>query len=94
VLGFEATSFALVVYGRSRADFDPALPSAEREPLLCARGCEWRELGNGVCNPQCNTSACFWDRHDCAEGATGCRADCHADWIGDGYCNEACFNAN
>ena len=49
--------------------------------LLCNEGCDWRALGDGVCNPQCNTSACFWDRQDCAAGATGCTADCHPDWI-------------
>ena len=49
--------------------------------LLCNQGCDWRALGDGVFNPQCNTSACFWDLQDCAAGATGCTADCHPDWI-------------
>ena len=61
--------------------------------MLCNIGCEWRDLGDGICNPQCDNLACFEDRQDCAEGATGCRADCHPTWIGDGYCDEACFNA-
>ena len=28
-------------------------------------GCEPRSLGQGVCNPGCNTEACEWDRGDC-----------------------------
>ena len=61
--------------------------------MLCNAGCEWRAIGDGECNPQCNVSACFFDRQDCAVGATGCPADCHPSWIGDGYCDEACFIA-
>ena len=39
--------------------------------------------------PQCNVAKCYNDRGDCDTGATGCKADCHPDWIGDGYCDEA-----
>ena len=61
--------------------------------MLCSPGCEWRSIGDGECNLQCNVSSCFFDRQDCAVGATGCPADCHPSWIGDGYCDEACFVA-
>ena len=94
VLGYEATDFMIVVYTATRDDFD-ALGSTRKSAasMLCAKGCEWRHLGDGECQPQCNNTACFFDRQDCSAGATGCTADCHPSWIGDGYCDEACFNA-
>merc|ERR1719157_530150 len=61
--------------------------------MVCNKGCNWRALGDGHCNPQCNNTACFWDRLDCEHDDGSCPADCHPDWIGDGYCDEACFNA-
>ena len=94
VLGYEASDFMIIAYTSTHAAFDALGKSRKTAAsLLCAAGCEWRALGDGVCNPQCNTSSCFYDRQDCAAGATGCSADCHPTWIGDGYCDEACFNA-
>jgi len=90
VLGFETTDFEIAVFTSSRAAF---LAGSRNASLLCSLGCEWRSLGDGLCNPQCNNAACFDDRQDCAQDATGCRADCKPSWIGDGYCDEACFNA-
>ena len=41
--------------------------------------------------------ACFFDRGDCARSAGAealhCKADCKADWVDDGYCDAACYNA-
>ena len=42
-----------------------------------------------IMTPQCNVPECYNDRGDCDTGATGCKPDCHPDWIGDGYCDEA-----
>jgi len=101
VVGFEATLFDIIVYGIDEAqhaamgfksDKGAQPPKTKAPSLLCAAACDWRSLGDGQCDPQCNNTACYWDRGDCLEGATGCTADCHADWIGDGYCDEACFN--
>jgi len=86
VYGVDEAIFRSMGSGEAQAG---AVPSVS---LLCAPHCAWRALGDGECNPECNNSACFWDRQDCRPGASGCTADCHPDWIGDGYCDEACFN--
>merc|ERR1712087_301492 len=93
ILGYESTSFSLIVYGVDKSYFDKNSTMSQKAVLLCNPGCEGRSIGDGECNPQCNTSSCFWDRQDCLASNTGCKADCHPDWIGDGYCDEACFNA-
>jgi hypothetical protein len=86
VTGFEASTYHIVAYDVS----DPKANHA------CADGCNWKSLGDGECQPQCNVAACYFDRGDCTRGpdATHCRADCTREWLDDGYCDEACFNAN
>ena len=94
VVGYETTDFMIEVFSANRATFNAQGKSHRSAPsMLCAPGCEWRDLGDGHCNLQCNVSTCFYDRQDCVAGASGCPADCHPSWIGDGYCDEACFNA-
>ena len=105
VVGFETTDFMIQVFGADRDTFKAqgkdttssggAIKDGSKKSssMLCAPGCEWRSIGDGICNPQCNNTACFMDRQDCEAGSTGCPADCHPSWIGDGYCDEACFNA-
>ena len=88
VLGWEESDFRIVVYGQGK-DYLDTDKRSEQDSMLCNPGCEWRSLGDGVCNPQCNNSACFWDRRDCEKDRSGCKADCHPDWIGVGYCDEA-----
>ena len=93
VTAYESSSYHLVV-------FDTANP----EGTACAAGCDWKQLGDGECQPQCDTSSCFFDRGDCAASAAGdatssasaggCKAGCKADeWRNDGWCDPACFNA-
>ena len=93
VLGWESTDFKMIVYSQPKTYFDEKKGRDGAASMLCAEGCEWRHIGDGQCNPQCNYSACFWDRLDCENDGSECKADCHPDWIGDGYCDEACFNA-
>ena len=71
-----------------------ALNSHRRGGTNCAEGCEWKMIGDGNCQADCNVTACFWDRGDCARSADAghCKADCKPDWISDGYCDDACFN--
>ena len=70
ILGFEAAQFSVAVLAVDEDTFrSPGADSA----LLCKHGCEWRSLGDGVCNPQCDNLACFNDRQDCATSATGCK---------------------
>ena len=88
---FKAQGHAAVASGKGAGTGKGSDRSGGVSSMLCNAGCEWRAIGDGVCNPQCNVSACFYDRQDCAVGATGCPADCHPSWIGDGYCDEACF---
>jgi hypothetical protein len=86
---------------------------AQRQ-LTCARttlaeigGCEPRTIGQGVCDPGCNTEACEWDRGDCCATNLEERgmASCAATWngtamswargdsaIGDGTCHFECWN--
>lgn len=92
VLAFdEESSYSLIVYGVK----DPTAPDAMS--TLCAPGCDWLSVGDGVCNPQCNVEECFLDRGDChcdgPDCTDGCPAECDPSWIGDRYCDEACFVA-
>ncbi|PFH34846.1 notch (dsl) domain-containing protein [Besnoitia besnoiti] len=49
----------------------------------CARG----KLGNGVCNPECNTYECQFDGFDCRQM---CSLECPHVWLGDGKCDKEC----
>lgn len=44
-------------------------------------------LGNGVCDPDCDTFECYFDDGDCY-----CPQPCHHDWLGDEECDEECNN--
>ena len=90
VLAEETSDFEIGVLTATESTFRSGTRNAS---LLCALGCEWQSIGDGVCNPQCRTATCYDDRDDCAHDATGCRADCKPSWIGDGYCDSDCFNA-
>jgi hypothetical protein len=101
VVGFEQTDFRIIIYSQTHEYFEKGkrdintatLGVTGDDMMVCNKGCDWRALGDGHCNPQCNNTACFWDRLDCEHDDGSCPADCHPDWIGDGYCDEACFNA-
>ena len=101
VVGFGQTDFRIIIYSQTheylekgKRDINTAtLGVTGDDMMVCNKGCDWRALGDGHCNPQCNNTACFWDRLDCEHDDGSCPADCHPDWIGDGYCDEACFNA-
>ena len=71
------------------------LDTASPNGTACAEGCAWRELGDGICQPQCNNTACFNDRGDCSAGAgrDTCRSACKPEWVDDGYCDVLCFTA-
>jgi hypothetical protein len=42
------------------------------EPYLseCAPGCQLRDKGNTVCDPECNNKACEFDLGDCGKDCT------------------------
>ena len=84
ITAIETSSYSLVV-------LDTGSPNG----TACADGCAWKQLGDGMCQPQCNNSACFHDRDDCllAAGAEPqCNRACKPEYLGDGYCDPACFN--
>merc|ERR1719401_351677 len=90
---FEACTLYISVSAYQTAKYDLVVfSSASRGDRLCARGCEWKALGDGRCQSKCNTSACYFDLSDCKAGASGCQAACKLEWLGDGKCDEACFN--
>lgn len=75
-------------------------PDAAVEALLAkdlqlsACDCLKGKLGNGVCNPECNTYECQFDGFDCKQM---CDIECPHVWLGDGKCDKecdvpACFN--
>ena len=83
----------VTVAGDEDAAFSLAVFEQRDGGNACAPGCDWSMLGDGDCDPQCNTTACFADRGDCSgRSSDGCHADCDPDWIADGYCDSACFN--
>lgn len=45
--------------------------------------CDPVNVGNGVCNPECNTEKNYFDWGDCSE-------TCPADLIGNGVCDIPC----
>ena len=65
------TDFAIAVFTVTKAALNFMGP--KNNTMLCAPGCEWHALGDGICNPQCDNARCFEDRQDCATGATGCK---------------------
>jgi hypothetical protein len=50
---------------------NPGLYALELVDCYCP-DCDWTWLGNGFCNPECNTQACNWDHGDCL-----CHLDCN-----------------
>tara|TARA_B110001452_G_scaffold261440_1_gene260231 strand:- start:392 stop:2593 length:2202 start_codon:yes stop_codon:yes gene_type:complete len=83
----------VTVAGDEDAEFSLAVFEQRDDGNACAPGCDWSSIGDGDCDPQCNSTACFGERGDCdAGGAAGCHADCSPDWIADGYCDTVCFN--
>ena len=48
-------------------------------------------MGNGVCDANCNVTACYNDGGDCLTfTAVDCSPGCPISWIGDGICDTAC----
>ena len=64
----------------------------------CAANCDRSRLGDGVCDPGCNTLGCIFDGGDCydwrlaraANASLRCAAGCPAAWLRDGTCQDAC----
>ncbi|KAL1525307.1 hypothetical protein AB1Y20_020168 [Prymnesium parvum] len=83
VTGYESSRYHIVAFNLQ--------PNASN---TCAEECDWKSLGDGECQLQCNTSSCFFDRGDCATtNSSHCKQDCDPSWIGDQYCDRACYNA-
>jgi hypothetical protein len=72
VLGFETTDFHIAVYAVDEKAYAALGRAGASAAMLCAKGCEWRSLGDGRCDPSCDVPACFNDRGDCADGASAC----------------------
>eukprot|EP01084_Bolivina_argentea_P199749 341731_1 len=47
-------------------------------------------IGDGVCNPECNTKTCLYDQGDCIQLCNF--TNCNVDEINNGICNEECNN--
>mmetsp|Transcript_43723 Transcript_43723/g.108207 ORF Transcript_43723/g.108207 Transcript_43723/m.108207 type:complete len:521 (-) Transcript_43723:153-1715(-) len=92
VYGYEKAEFRLAVYNTTD------LTSADASPK-CAANCNEFDLSDGVCDIECNSTACFYDGGDClvTHSRGTCdwktRAGCPSSWIGDGVCDEECFVA-
>ncbi|KAG8462270.1 hypothetical protein KFE25_012090 [Diacronema lutheri] len=90
VYGYEASEFKLAVYNATDL-------SSGGDPPMCAPGCAEFALSDGICDGECNTTACFYDGGDClvSHSRGTCdwrtRAGCPSSWIGDGVCDEECF---
>eukprot|EP00128_Syssomonas_multiformis_P014975 Colp12_sorted_trinity150504_noHs@21581 len=62
--------------------------------------CNYLDIGNRVCNPECNNVECGWDGYDCDSNQPTkyyCPCGClitapNCDWskLGDGVCNSEC----
>ncbi|KFG63336.1 notch (dsl) domain-containing protein [Toxoplasma gondii RUB] len=59
----------------------------KQELGLAACECVKGKLGNGVCNPECNTYECQFDGFDCRQM---CSLECPHVWLGDGKCDKEC----
>ncbi|KAL1521696.1 hypothetical protein AB1Y20_021351 [Prymnesium parvum] len=66
---------------------------------LCAPNCPRTWLGDGECDPGCNSAACDSDGGDCEHRPQGvdttgqCAAGCMSSWRGDKECDEECNTA-
>mmetsp|Transcript_13652 Transcript_13652/g.40268 ORF Transcript_13652/g.40268 Transcript_13652/m.40268 type:complete len:516 (+) Transcript_13652:70-1617(+) len=91
VYGYEAAEFRLAVYNTSD------ISKNAQETPMCAPSCNEFDLSDGICDKECNTTACFFDGGDClvTHSRGTCdwrtRAGCPSSWIGDGVCDEECF---
>jgi hypothetical protein len=91
VYGYEASEFRLAVYNTS----DIGAPGGDAPK--CAANCNEFDLSDGICDTECNSTACFYDGGDClvTHSRGTCdwrtRAGCPSSWIGDGVCDEECF---
>lgn len=73
----------------------------------CHPACESAWLANGECNAACNIESCNWDAGDCSRGGDAdtdadsdadisgetCAEGCSVAWVGDGSCDDVCYNA-
>jgi len=88
-------------FKESNSDLAPAL-SRDHTIEQCSPGCEIDFLSNGICEAECNTSACGYDSNDCSaeeiEEAIKyeeslCAASCEPEDLGDGFCDKPCNNS-
>ena len=92
-LNFDQTSCQWVIELASKAGCQ--LPTQAKE---CSAACHASWIGDGVCDPACNTDACGRDKGDCTkghhtvDGAYGqqCAPGCELSMVGDGHCDRAC----
>jgi len=68
----------------------------------CAAGCAYRQLGDGVCQPECNVRQCTHDQGDCSPQQVErarqavdarCADECRDEDLSDGFCDAACNQA-
>lgn len=87
---YEASEFRLAVYNASDLSLSGEQPK-------CMAHCNELDLSDGICDAECNSTACFYDGGDClvTRSRGTCdwrtRAGCPSSWIGDGVCDEECF---
>mmetsp|Transcript_56610 Transcript_56610/g.132832 ORF Transcript_56610/g.132832 Transcript_56610/m.132832 type:complete len:1004 (-) Transcript_56610:124-3135(-) len=66
-------------------------------PQTCSWGCNYAMVGDGTCQYDCYTSACWWDHGDCTVDASTTRTTttvtcpCLSTSLGDGRCDEDCY---
>lgn len=77
-------------------------PSRDLTLQQCSPGCDIDFLSNGICEPECSTSACGYDSDDCSaeeiEEAINyeeslCAPSCEPGDLGDGFCDKLCNNS-
>ncbi len=93
---------AAQVQARSACEWVVSMSTAAACPVnvgtSCATNCPRTWLGDGECDPGCDTSACEHDGGDCAGtgarpaviGPTFCAPGCQSGWIADRECDVEC----
>lgn len=80
-----------------------AMREANGTADVCDSTCRLWMIGNGVCDKQCNNTACGYDNGDCDNITAVVEVDysvkpeavyqfCAKEWIGDGHCDANCYN--
>lgn len=68
----------------------PVIPPHKVIGLFCSSNCHVHMVGDGICQPACDTSACSRDGGDCV---SGCAPGCPPSWVGNGVGNSECNSA-